>query len=216
MNQRAWIPAVMVVAAVVIAPVRAPQSPRVLAEQYSTWTVAVSGGGVAAGSADSGNPTKVGGKYNSTPPTLDNGDRGDLELNASGYLKIDLAACASCTAGETAVTKDAAYTTTQTGAAVWTPASGKKIYVTAVDAQCGGTTAGTVRLWFGASGDTTYSAGTDQQLLYFNCATPSATVAPTKALAFAIPVTGLTADYILRATTSAGITVDVIVHGYER
>lgn len=44
-------------------------------------------GNIAAGSADSGNPVKVGGKYNGTAPTLDSGDRGDLELDVSGNLK---------------------------------------------------------------------------------------------------------------------------------
>jgi len=47
-------------------------------------------GAVAAGAADSGNPVKVGGKYNVTPPTLDDGDRGDAQLNALGALLADL------------------------------------------------------------------------------------------------------------------------------
>ncbi len=41
-------------------------------------------GGVASGAADSGNPVKVGGRYNSSPPTLTNGQRGDLQLDANG------------------------------------------------------------------------------------------------------------------------------------
>ena len=48
-------------------------------------------GDVASGAADSGNPVKVGGKYNATPPTLDDGDRGDLELDANGNTKVTLA-----------------------------------------------------------------------------------------------------------------------------
>ena len=43
-------------------------------------------GNVASGASDSGNPVKVGGRYNSTPPTLTNGQRGDLQLDASGRL----------------------------------------------------------------------------------------------------------------------------------
>jgi len=39
---------------------------------------ALTGGGVAANAADSGNPVKVGGKYNSSAPTLGDGDRVDL------------------------------------------------------------------------------------------------------------------------------------------
>lgn len=43
-------------------------------------------GNVASGASDSGNPLKVGGRYNSSPPTFTNGQRGDLQLTASGQL----------------------------------------------------------------------------------------------------------------------------------
>lgn len=43
-------------------------------------------GNVAAGSADAGAPVKIGGKFNNTPPTLSDGQRGDAQLNAGGYL----------------------------------------------------------------------------------------------------------------------------------
>lgn len=46
-------------------------------------------GNVASGSTDVGNPVKVGGKYNSTPPTLDDGDRGDLQVDVNGKLLVD-------------------------------------------------------------------------------------------------------------------------------
>lgn len=52
-----------------------------------TTTVVTAGtvsGNVASGTTDSGNPVKVGGKYNATPPTLTDGQRGDLQLNAAG------------------------------------------------------------------------------------------------------------------------------------
>lgn len=45
-------------------------------------------GNVASGSADSGNPVKVGGVYNTTPPTLTNGQRGDMQLAADGSQRI--------------------------------------------------------------------------------------------------------------------------------
>ena len=48
-------------------------------------------GDIAANAADSGNPVKVGGKYNATPPTLDDGDRGDVELDVNGNLNVNLA-----------------------------------------------------------------------------------------------------------------------------
>jgi len=57
-----------------------------------TTLTTLTGGGVASGSADSGNPLKVGGKYNSTPVTLTDGNRGDVQLDANGYLKVNVAA----------------------------------------------------------------------------------------------------------------------------
>ena len=64
-----------------------------------TWAEVVSAGGsgttasqvqgnVASGSADSGSPVKVGGVYNTTPPTLTNGQRGDLQLDNRGKLHV--------------------------------------------------------------------------------------------------------------------------------
>jgi hypothetical protein len=45
-------------------------------------------GNAASGASDAGNPVKVGGVYNSAAPTLTNGQRGDLQLDASGNLKV--------------------------------------------------------------------------------------------------------------------------------
>jgi len=45
-------------------------------------------GDVAAGATDSGNPVKAGGKYNATNPTLTDGQRGDLQVDSRGNLKI--------------------------------------------------------------------------------------------------------------------------------
>lgn len=47
-------------------------------------------GNVASGVADSGAPVKVGGVYNTTPPTLTNGQRGDLQLGSRGSLNVTL------------------------------------------------------------------------------------------------------------------------------
>ena len=49
------------------------------------------GGGVASGSTDSGNPVKVGGKYNASAPTLTDGQRGDLQLDVNGNTKTSMA-----------------------------------------------------------------------------------------------------------------------------
>lgn len=43
-------------------------------------------GNVASGATDSGNPVKIGGVYNTTLPTLTNGQRGDLQVDASAEL----------------------------------------------------------------------------------------------------------------------------------
>lgn len=48
-------------------------------------------GDVASGSADSGNPVKVGGRYNASPPLLANGQRADLQLDSSGRLQVNTA-----------------------------------------------------------------------------------------------------------------------------
>lgn len=48
-------------------------------------------GNIASGSADSGNPVKVGGVYNSTPPVLTTGQRGDLQLDSSGRVQTTTA-----------------------------------------------------------------------------------------------------------------------------
>lgn len=47
-------------------------------------------GNVASGSVDSGNPVKVGGKYNLTAPTLLDGNRGDLQVDSRGNLHVAL------------------------------------------------------------------------------------------------------------------------------
>lgn len=50
-----------------------------------SFTVA---GNVASGASDSGNPVKVGGVYLSSAPTLTNAQRGDLQLDANGNVKV--------------------------------------------------------------------------------------------------------------------------------
>jgi hypothetical protein len=50
------------------------------------------GGNVASGASDSGNPVKAGGVYNSSAPTFTTGQRGDLQIDSSGYLKVNVSA----------------------------------------------------------------------------------------------------------------------------
>lgn len=47
-------------------------------------------GAVASGTADSGNPVKVGGVYSATPATLVDGQRGNAMLDARGNFKVVL------------------------------------------------------------------------------------------------------------------------------
>lgn len=111
--------------------------------------------------------------------------------------------------------KDGSYSTQQTGTALWTPTALRRVVVHSIELQCAGSTVGTADVWFGAGGDTTFNQGTDMPLTHFNCNTPSATNTPYKAVSFNNPVVGA-ADFVLRVTTSAGITLRVIVHGREQ
>lgn len=47
-------------------------------------------GAIASGATDSGNPVKVGARYNSTKPTLTDGQRGDMQLGTRGMLGVTL------------------------------------------------------------------------------------------------------------------------------
>lgn len=47
-------------------------------------------GNAASGATDSGNPVKTGGVYNSTPPTLTNGQRGDTQLDSRANTQVNV------------------------------------------------------------------------------------------------------------------------------
>lgn len=110
--------------------------------------------------------------------------------------------------------KNARYSSTQTGTAIWTPASGKKVALTRLTVSTGGTTAGIVTIWYGASGDTTFSTGTDQVVWEGEFA-PSTTSKPFMNMIFDVPEVANTADYVLRITSSAAMTLYVSCYGYE-
>lgn len=73
----------------------ANSAPVVIASDQTTLPV---GGNIASGSADSGNPAKVGGRYNSTLPTFTNGQRGDFQIGTRGSLRVELFNSDSATA----------------------------------------------------------------------------------------------------------------------
>jgi hypothetical protein len=164
---------------------------------------------VAHDAVDSGNPTKIGLKALSAMPTaVAANDR----TNANGDLY-----------GRQLVThidpgmqvfKSASYTSTQTGAVLWDPTSGKKIAITSIVIGSFGTTAGRFILWFGDNGDTTYTAGTDQ-LVFAASYAPSTTSKPGTVVPYPQPIFCTTADRELHVTTDAAMSVDVSVYGYE-
>ncbi len=59
--------------------------------RFPSTQLVTAAGAVASAAADSGNPIKVGCKYNSTPPTFTNGNRADCQVDANGYLKVAIA-----------------------------------------------------------------------------------------------------------------------------
>lgn len=174
-----------------------------------TVTASNAAGDIAHDAADSGNPVKVGFKaINALPTAVANSDR------ANGICDLFGRQLVSHIDSAQHITKVFNATTTQTGTDVWTPTSGKRIAVTSVVVGAYGTTAGRLILWFGDNADTTYTAGTDQVLLAASFA-PSATSKPGLVFTPAFPVFCLTADRELHCTTDAGISIDVVVHGYE-
>ena len=112
------------------------------------------------------------------------------------------------------VWKQANYTTTQTGTSVWTPSSGKRVSITYLSVASYGTTAARVIIWFGATADTTYNAGTDQ-LVWAGSFAPSANSKPGAIISLPFGINAVTADHQLRVTTDAGISLDITVYGYE-
>lgn len=149
-------------------------------------------------------------------PVLVSGSEGsktvvDLPGDATNGLDVDvtrLPALATVSAF-----KCATYATAQTGTALWTPAAGKAVVITAIQIQSYGTTAGTCVVWYGASGDTTYTRGTDLPLFDGEFA-PSNTNKPGVYVTFPSPVRG-TADFVVRVTTTNAQSVTVNVIGYE-
>jgi hypothetical protein len=180
----------------------------VAATQSGTWNV-VAAGDVAHDSPDSGNPVKIGFQAETALPTaVTNGDRVNGTADQFGRQLVTHISPGMQT------WKSGNYTTTQTGVALWTPASGKTVAVTYLAVSSYATTTGRVIVWFGASGDTAYTAGTDQ-LVWAGSFAPSTSSKPGAILNFPTPVFSANVDYILRVTTDANISLDVSVYGYE-
>lgn len=105
-------------------------------------------------------------------------------------------------------------TSAQTGAAIWTPASGNKIAIRYCQIGSYGTTAARVIIWAGTSGDTSYTEGTDQAVFKGSFA-PSTTGTPGAILQPSKVIFVNTANNVLKVTTDAAISIDIVCYGYE-
>lgn len=204
-----------------------PVNGTVAATQSGTWnidtltsitnTVTVSGtvtasnttGNIAAGAVDSGNPVKVGHVAQQTLPASDaTGDRTDSISDRYGRQLV------SHIDPGMQVWKAVEYTTTQTGTNIWVPTTGNRFVVTQINITTGGTTAGLVTIWGGTSGDTAYTAGTDQAF-FRGTLTPTANATPGALIQPPYPMFSDTTNDCLKITTSDNMTVYVQVYGYE-
>jgi len=88
------------------------------------------------------------------------------------------------------------------------------VVITSMQIQVGGTTAGTLQVWFGGAADTTYTRGTDFPIFDGEFA-PSATNRPGVYVTFPVPVRGTT-DFVLRVTSTGPLNpLTVSVWGFE-
>lgn len=118
----------------------------------------LTGGGAASAAADSGNPVKIGGKYNSSPITLTDGNRGDLQLDVNGYTKVNVATATGLAQGST--------TSGQTGSLVMGAVTAATPgYMTTQTSPVSLDTAGNTRIINGASLYETVAASVTGQTL---------------------------------------------------
>lgn len=108
-------------------------------------------GNVASGASDSGNPVKIGGKYNSTKPTLTNGQRGDTQVEINGATTVALYGKVT-NPGDTPILLDSTGNNVRTQ--IYSGATNLSNAITPSDALSNSTALGTVSmglLWSGAN-----------------------------------------------------------------
>lgn len=115
---------------------------------------------VASGAVNSGNPVKVAGAFNSSPITVSNGQIVDIQVDANGYLKVNIAAGTS--AGGTSSTVGSAAPTTATAIGATDGTNMQLVHVDGsgnlkVNIAAGGVPAG--------QDNTSFTAGTTQGLI---------------------------------------------------
>lgn len=193
----------------------ANSAPVVIASDQSTLTITDGGtaltvdGDVLSDSVDSGAPVKIGCQARTSLPTaVQSGDRVNTIADLYGRQLV------THIEPTMQVWKSANYTTTQTGANIWTPASTKKIAVTYLAISSYGTTAGRVIIWFAPTGTTAYSAGTSQ-LVWAGSFAPSTSGYPGAIITLPYGIYGAAANDCLKITSSAAMSLDISVYGYE-
>lgn len=161
------------------------------------------------------NPLLTGGRASDavvTPVSAD-GDNVALWVSRRGALFVDqIPHIAFDGAPFTQVNKTVQQGGAATGVAIWTPGAGKKLCIMSYDITVAGTASSDVTLWFGASGDTTWSIGTDQAVFYGNFI-PSASISPGASRSGTW--VAATADHLLRLTAPGANTYYINVWGYE-
>ena len=113
--------------------------------------------------------------------------------------------------GYTQQCKGSQHTVARTGTALWTPDVGLSIAVQSYQISIWGPTAADVVIWFGGAADTTFTRGTDKAII-------DARYVPTKFGNYADSAAGIwkgAADQVLRITSSAAVSVNITVWGYE-
>lgn len=181
----------------------------IASDQSSVAVIGPSGGAIeivgdsAADVAVPTNPVAVGGRASDALPTEVSGD-GDavyqwLLRNGASVIAV-IPHLGMLGDPYTQTSETAQYTTTQTSTALVSPGGGQRIAVTSIQIQAGGTTAGTLQVYFG---DGAYSRGTSLAIFDGEFA-PSSTLKPGFAMAPPKPWVG-GADEELRVTDSAAI-----------
>lgn len=184
----------------------ANSSPIVIASDQTKIPVA---GDVASGTADSGNPIKIG--YQSElgfAGPVTNGQRVNGIADKYGRQLIVSHDVFS------SIWKSAEYTTAQTGTNIWVPVTNNRFVITSLHITTGGSTSGLVTIWGAQTATVNYVAGTDQVFFRGNFA-PSTAGYPGVIIQPFSPLYSDTVNDCLKITTSAGMTVYVQVYGYE-
>lgn len=117
--------------------------------------------------------------------------------------------------GYAIVGKTARFTTTQNGTLLWAPTAGKRLFITKAFVSVGGSTSGDLTVWWSttSSSDTVFTVGTDWAILDGAYAVSNSSKENHQFDGiFPAPY----ADYPLRITTSANMTVKIVLWGYEK